>query len=81
MGSRHPPAVEAYLREIDRYKAFLVGYCPETPPPDKTRGLAGKVQAWERQLASSTNTGGECRGMLLGLRNSHILPRPPMLTP
>lgn len=67
MESRHPPAIEAYLRETDRYKAFLVGYNPETPPPDKRQRLAGKIEDWERKWGCSTHSRGKSCGTLFDL--------------
>lgn len=73
MEPKHPPTVEAYLRETDRYKAFLVGYRPETLRPDKTQKLAGKIEDWERKWASSTHSTGETCGTLFDLLNKDIL--------
>lgn len=81
MEPKHPPTVEAYLRETDRYKAFLVGYRPETPRPDKTRRLAGRIEGWERKWASSTHSTGKTCGTLFDLLNKDILLSLPTLTP
>jgi len=81
MEPKHPPTVEAYLRETDRYKAFLVGYRPETPRPDKTRRLAGRIEGWERKWASSTHSTGKTCGTLFDLLSKDILLSLPTLTP
>ena len=64
MKSKHPPAVEMYLRETDRYKAFLVGHRPGQLSADKSQGLAWKIEDWERRWSNSTHTGGENHRML-----------------
>ena len=69
---QHPPAIEAYLRETDRYRAFLVGYRPEAPSAEKGQGLARKNDKWESKWTSVTHTGGDGRGKHLGLLHSHM---------
>ena len=60
MESQHSPAVEAYLRETDRYKAFLVGYRPNTSWLEN-QVLARKVEDMERKSGNVHRT-RESRG-------------------
>ena len=80
VASQHPPAIEAYLRETDRYKAFLVGHRPDAPSPHKNQGLARKVDSWESKWASAAPAGRESRGTLLNRLLSYTSLRPCKLT-
>ncbi len=80
MESQNSPAVEAYLRETDRYKAFLVGYRPDTPSPE-SQELARKVEDMERKSGNVPRSRGESRGTSFNVCCSHIKLMLQMLTP
>lgn len=48
----HPPAVEEHLREMDPYRAFLVGQRDRDPA--KGEGMARYLEAWERKWTEIT---------------------------
>lgn len=64
--SRHPPAMEKHLREMDHYRAFLVGQRDKNPGADE--GMPQYIEEWERrweQLSDGKNTKGSLRSIPL----------------
>ena len=60
--SRHPPAMEKHLREMEHYRAFLVGQRDKNPGADE--GMPQYIGEWERrweQLSDGKNTKGSLR--------------------
>lgn len=57
--SRHPPAVEQHIRQMDPYRAFLAGQRDKSPGKDK--GMTQYLEEWERrwaQMSGGTNNKG-----------------------
>lgn len=51
----HPAAIEEYLRELDRYRAFLAGQPREIP--SRGRKMARYIEDWERKWKHLTGEG------------------------
>lgn len=60
--SRHPPAMEKHLREMEHYRAFFVGQRDKNPDADEE--MPQYIGEWERrweQLSDGKNTKGSLR--------------------